>query len=97
MSSSIVIIVGYNCSDCWLNSENRCKITKNVLYTQHFCVKSVLHTEHFLLKIVLRIEQIVCFSVFFNKIYRSAPAPSTTSPASATITTIETPALWATT
>ena len=68
MSSSIVIIVGYNCSDCWLNNEIRCKITKNVLYTQHFCSKSVLHVEHFLLRIVLRIEQIVCFSVFFNKI-----------------------------
>ena len=89
MSSSIVIIVGYNCSDCWLNNEIRCKITKNVLYTQHFCVKSVLHAEHFLLKIVFCIEQIVCLSVFFNKIYRSAlaPPPSTTSPASATITT----------
>ena len=74
MSSSIVIIVGYNCSDCWLNNEIRCKITKNVLYTQHFCMKSVLYTEHFLLKIVLRIEQIVCFSVFFNKIYRSSAA-----------------------
>ena len=85
MSSSIVIIVGYNCSDCWLNNEIRCKITKNVLYTQHFYSKSVLHVEHFLLKIVLRIEQIVCFSVVFNKIYRAAP--STTSPASATITT----------
>ena len=91
MSSSIVIIVGYNCSDCWLNNEIRCKITKNVLYTQHFCIKSVLHTEHFLLKIVLHIEQIVCLSVFFNKIYPTAP--STTSPASATITTIATPAL----
>lgn len=88
MSSSIVIIVGYNCSDCWLNNEIRCKITKNVLYTQHFCVKSVLRTEHFLLKIVLRIEQIVCLSVFFNKIYRAAP--SATSPA------IAPPALWAT-
>lgn len=71
MSSSIVIIVGYNCSDCWLNNEIRCKITKNVLYTQHFCMKSVLRTEHFLLKIVFRIEQIVCFSVVFNKIYRA--------------------------
>jgi hypothetical protein len=65
MSSSIVIIVGYNYSDSWLNNEIRCKITKNVLYTQHFYSKSVLHTEHFLSKIVLRIEQIVYFSVFF--------------------------------
>ena len=52
-----------------------------------------MHTEHFLLKIVLHIEQIVCLSVFFNKIYPTAP--STTSPASATITTIAPPALWA--
>ena len=69
MSSSIVIIVGYNCSDCWLNNEIRCKITKNVLYTQHFYEKSVLQAEHFCIKIVLQAEQMVCFSVFFDKIY----------------------------
>jgi len=56
MSSSIVIIVGYNCSDCWLNNEIRCKITKNVLYTQHFYEKSVLQAEHFYVKIVLHTE-----------------------------------------
>ena len=56
MSSSIVIIVGYNCSDCWLNNEIRCKITKNVLYIQHFYIKSVLHAEHFWAKIVLQAE-----------------------------------------
>lgn len=66
MSSSIVIIVGYNCSDCWLNNEIRCKITKNVLYTQHFYLKSVLHAKHFVLKIVLCIEQIVCFFSLFQ-------------------------------
>ena len=69
MSSSIVIIVGYNCSDCWLNNEIRCKITKKVLYTQHFYTKSVLLAEHFCMKIVLQEEHIVCFSVFFDKIY----------------------------
>ena len=56
MSSSIVIIVGSNCSDCWLNNEIRCKITKNVLYTQHFYEKSVLQAEHFWAKIVLQAE-----------------------------------------
>ena len=69
MSSSIVIIVGYNCSDCWLNNEIRCKITKNVLYTQHFYEKSVLQAEHFCIKIVLQAEHMACFSVFFDKIY----------------------------
>ena len=68
MSSSIVIIVGYNCSDCWLNNEIRCKITKNVLYTQHFYEKSVLQAEHFCVKIVLQAEHMACFSVFFDKI-----------------------------
>jgi hypothetical protein len=74
MSSSIVIIVGSNCSDCWLNNEIRCKITKNVLYTQHFYEKSVLQTEHFCIKIVLQAEQMVCFSVFFDNIYRGSTA-----------------------
>ena len=69
MSSSIVIIVGYNCSDCWLNNEIRCKITKNVLYIQHFCEESVLQAEHFYIKIVLQAEHMACFSVFFDKIY----------------------------
>ena len=74
MSSSIVIIVGYNCSDCWLNNEIRCKITKNVLYTQHFYEKSVLQAEHFWAKIVLQEEHMVCFSVFFDKIYCGSTA-----------------------
>mgnify|MGYP003502186233 CR=1 FL=1 len=78
MSSSIVIIVGYNCSDCWLNNEIRCKITKNVLYTQHFCEESVLQAEHFWTKIVLQIEQMVYFSVFFNNIYATTRPRATT-------------------
>ena len=78
MSSSIVIIVGYNCSDCWLNNEIRCKITKNVLYTQHFYEKSVLQVEHFCVKIVLREEQMVCFSVFFDNIYATTRLRATT-------------------
>ena len=36
--------------------EIRCKITKNVLYTQHFYEKSVLQAEHFWAKIVLQAE-----------------------------------------
>ena len=56
-----------------VNLEIRCKITKNVLYTQHFYEKSVLQAEHFCVKIVLQAEQMVCFSVFFDKIYCGSP------------------------
>ena len=36
-----------------VNLEIRCKITKNVLYTQQFCVKNVLYTQQFCVKSVL--------------------------------------------
>lgn len=54
----VVVIV------CYLSGSTqiRCKITKNVLYTQHFCVKSVLYAERFWLKSVLYIEQVAFFS-----------------------------------
>ena len=56
---------------CYLSglTQIRCKITKNVLYTQHFYEKSVLQAEHFCVKIVLQAEHMACFSVFFDKIY----------------------------
>jgi hypothetical protein len=57
------MVVDLSCLCCcyyllplWLNNEIRCKITKNVLYTQHFYEKSVLQAEHFWAKIVLQAE-----------------------------------------
>ena len=41
-----------------VNLEIRCKITKNVLYTQQFCTKNVLYAQQFCVKNVLHTQQL---------------------------------------
>ena len=43
-----------------VNLEIRCKITKNVLYAQQFCVKNVLHTQ----QLYAKLNKNVIFSHF---------------------------------